>query len=85
MSPRLAAFHSLATCPVRRGLVRKLSLAERALCEQFIAENESLSSSEFAFKLNRWFLDKPDRPRHLNEMWAALTESNSIAKGDDRG
>lgn len=77
MKTRLIKFNELKINPIMATIFRRLTKLELSLCEQFITENDSLSVDQFATALNRWYLDKPDKPKHLTDMWALILGANS--------
>lgn len=71
---RMDNFNKLKLHPIHRNLFKKLSKMELKMCEDFINETESLSIDDFAFKCNRWMLDKP-KPKNYSAMWALVMQS----------
>jgi hypothetical protein len=73
---RLSKFHSHRDHIMLGKLMARLTREELALCEEFITIREHLSHDRFCEAVNRWYLDAPKKPRHLNDMWALVLQSS---------
>ena len=49
-------------------LLKKLKKEEIEFCKNFIISNESISNDEFAFKVNRLFIDEKNPPKNRHIM-----------------
>lgn len=73
---RLELWKSLETHPVYKSIFKKMTSAEKKLCEEFIEENEGLSFEEFSSKCSTWMLDQKDKPKNSVGMWATVSAAN---------
>lgn len=72
---RIENMQKLRGHTVLGALFRKLTQNEMFLVEQFLEQNELLSDDDFIIKVNRWYLDSSDKPKHLTNMWSILIQS----------
>ena len=75
VTPRLVKFYDHAQHPMFHKLLERLTKEEFALCVQFIQDNSGLNNDDFNLKVNRWFLDVPNKPKRLSDMWALVLQS----------
>lgn len=77
---REQAFLSFSTHAFLHKLYAKMKANDRAIAFQFLQENAALSRADFEYKLNRFFLDKPEKPKN----WAIISEllCNANSKGE---
>lgn len=73
---RSQVFESYSEHVMHHRMFKRLTAAELQLCRDFLRDNESLDRHAFAHKVNRWFLDQPNKPKHLTDMWALLIQAN---------
>ena len=78
MSPRLEAFFSFKTCPVRRSLFNSIGRGGEEVCIKFIKDNDHLGFAEFSAILNMWKIDDCTLSKTNNKIWALLTECNGV-------
>lgn len=57
----------------------KISEAEFDEMIEFLEEWDHLGTIEFEHKINRWYLDNPNKPKHLFIMAEILMSANSKA------
>ena len=76
MTARKEEFDKMGEHVMFGKVYKRLSKNDRYLCYAFIAEHDHLDQHAFASKLNRWYLDVPEKPKRLNDMWALLLEVN---------
>lgn len=74
---RLATFESYATHPWLGKAYKRLSMAERELVRRFIVDNNNLDKGAFEFKVNRMFLDQPNKPKNYTTILELLICANS--------
>ncbi len=75
----MQAFFELADHAWHGREFKRLKKEERISCVAFIQENDALDVQAFEYAANRWFLDKPDRPKNWTMMWGLVTAANSRA------
>lgn len=78
MSKRVEAFANMERHPWLKKSWARLSAAEIALANSFIATNDSLDLGEFEKAVNRMFMDKP-KPKNWTVICELLSCSNSRA------
>lgn len=69
---RLQKFQDLKHDFMLSKVMAKLNKMELELCVKFITDNEELDKNEFCAKANRWYLDDPNKPKRLTDMWAIV-------------
>ncbi len=60
-------------------LYARLKKADIAFCLDFLKETRDLDAGEFEFRVNRMFLDKPDKPKNsgiIQELLSCANKSN---------
>lgn len=72
---RLIKFESFAQDLMLGKLYGKLTTDELRLCREFLITNAGLDRNQFCEKVNRWYLDNPNKPKHLTDMWALVLQS----------
>lgn len=72
---RIELFNSFADHPMQQRLMKRLTKEEMALCVEFITTNSELDRNEFTMKVNRWFLNSSERPKHHVDMWALVSQT----------
>lgn len=77
MDERLAKFNAYATHPWLRKVYARLRPAELAEARAFIVANAHLDRGAFEMRVNRLYLDRAEKPRHLPEIQELLTCCNS--------
>lgn len=78
---RLQKFHSYVDHPMHGKIYKKMGAENRAVCEQFIKENDHLSFGEFDLKVNRWGLNTDfSKSKHYSSMWALVSQCNLVTK-----
>lgn len=80
MMDRKTALIKLAAHPMIGKIYNKLSEEELSLVTNFVHKHHELSIADFEYKANRWFLDDPNKPKRLSDMWAILVEINTFYK-----
>lgn len=81
MDNRLTTFLAYKEHPWLHKPFKRLTRAEIEICQVFIQQNSALAKGEFEFKINRMFLDKPEKPKHYKEILELLTCANSSISG----
>ena len=67
--------------PGMRVVVKKMTEKDFGFIDEFLAKNTTLDSASFAKKVNRLFLDQPEKPKNHICIWAILNEMCSIEGG----
>jgi hypothetical protein len=67
---RSQALRNMKDHPMQRRLFEKLTKDELEFLETFVSENEFLNENDYAFKVNRLFLDQKDKPKNHSTIWA---------------
>jgi len=67
-------FLEMINHPINGKLIKKLNTSEKFEVVQFLVDREHLSDDDFMFQANRWYLDTKEKPKHLTEMWAIVTQ-----------
>lgn len=52
----------------QKKLLKKLKKDEIEFCKKFLISNENLSNNDFAFKVNRLFIDEKNPPKNRHIM-----------------
>lgn len=76
---RLDCFKNFQFHPMLAKDYKRLSKEEHSQCLVFIINNDDLDKSEFAAKVNRWFLDNPNKPRRWTLMCDLVMQANGGA------
>lgn len=58
--------------PIEKKLFSKLSKFEESYVDAFVYQNRDLSTNDWAEKVNRLFLNDPDKPKNHKDIWAIL-------------
>jgi hypothetical protein len=74
---RLEKFESLQNHPWLKKSWGKLKTVEREIARQFLNENAQLDRGQFEFKVNRMFLDQPNKPKNWTIILELLANANS--------
>lgn len=69
---RLLIFNKTLEHPYYGRIAKRLTKADRGICLDFIAKNGHLDANQWAFKVNRMFLDEL-KPRNVNLITDLLT------------
>jgi hypothetical protein len=77
---RLAAYRSIQSHPWLGRSWQKLSETDRQAVLSFIEAFKDLDIGPFELKINRLFLDQPEKPRRWKEISEILTCINTDAK-----
>lgn len=67
---RKQAFQSLEADAWFSRVFKKLKVADKALCLEFIEKNDALDRAAFELAVNRMFLDKAEKPKN----WTLIVE-----------
>lgn len=70
---RLAAFKALSNHPWFGRIYAKLTAPALIMALAFLEDNKDLSGDDFAFKVNRMFLDQPNKPKGWQIIMDLLT------------
>jgi hypothetical protein len=79
MNARIQAFEAYQAHPWLKKVYRKLTVEELSFVFAFLKENAGLDKGAFELKVNRLFLDQPNKPKHYREILELLTCSNSAS------
>jgi len=77
MKSRLEHFRDLDRHAWFGRQMAKLKKGQREICEQFIAEHDHLDRGQFEMALNRWWVDRQDRPKNWSSLQELVMISNS--------
>jgi len=69
---RFIKLQELKKHPVEKKLFKKLSKFELSYVDAFVFHNRDLSTNDWAEKVNRLFLNDPDKPKNHKDIWAIL-------------
>lgn len=58
--------------PMIGNLYKKIRPEDHQFCLNFLKDTEELNDDDFSAKINRLWMDDPNRPRTSGEMWAIL-------------
>lgn len=67
---RIDKFKTLRVHPRHSKMIAKLSLFDLAYCDAWIQANDELDQNDFEMRVNRMFMDNPDKPKN----WATIME-----------
>lgn len=83
MKSRLEKFTEYINHIEKHPIMRKLSLHEISQCMKFMVDTADLSRDDFAHKLNRLFLDCPEKPKNwviMDDMMTRCNVSDDLGK-----
>lgn len=71
---RLETLEKLKTHAIIGKFFKKLKSSDLDIINKFLIETQQDDVNSYAEKVNRLFLDKPDKPKQWVTIWAILTE-----------
>lgn len=69
---RFIKLQELKKHPIEKKLFAKLSEFEKSYVDAFVYQNRDLSTNDWAEKVNRLFLNEPNKPKNHKDIWAIL-------------
>jgi len=81
-NPRLDKFIENQSHVILGKLYKKLKIDDFKFCEKFLEETAHLESNEYAFTVNRLFIDGKNKGINGKDVWAILT--NCVVLPDRR-